>query len=590
MRAAARRLAALLLTSAVVLLGLMTSPAEAHAYLVSSNPVDGSRLESAPARLELAFSEHVVVGATRISVVDDAGHVARVRGLHLVTRDATDTEEPAKIVGSFDRRLPAAAYRVSWQTLSSDDLHRTAGVFVFGVGRTVTTTAVAEPRPAVDETAARAAFLLGVALILGSLLAERVLRRTGVTFALPRRLAIGGGALALAMSIVLLASQLARGQAGFSSVLFSAYGLRWTVRFVGLLVLIVGVLLERPRWRETMHWLGLALACLGTASLGHAASGTFSPTRLVADAAHIAATLSWGGAVICLALALLSGRAAGLRATLHAFARPAAACLSVAVVTGVYLSSWVVGSVDAAILTFYGRTLLLKLAVVGAAAGLRSGQPPAATARLRRPTSAPHGPRRGVRGRRSRAPDRGPDQLATGHRVGVRPPACATDTAPAVRQLADLEVSASLRPNRPGSAIAVVDVFDTRRPAPAPITGVTVSLPNLAPVQAQPLDDGHWSVPVTASRAGTTSIRVRVHRAGEPDVTGRLPWTVGTGRLPRPATISQAPLRAWLLRAAAALVAALIALWGAGQLTRVRRGRFAPRRELAQPTGVGPAV
>ena len=590
MRAAARRLTALLLTSAVVLLGLMTSPAEAHAYLVSSNPVDGSRLESAPARLELSFSEHVVVGATRISVVDDAGHVARVRGLHLVTRDATDTEEPAKIVVSFDRRLPAAAYRVSWQTLSSDDLHRTAGVFVFGVGRTVTTTAVSEPRPAVDETVARAAFLLGVALILGSLLAERVLRRTGVTLALPRRLAIGGGALALAMSIVLLASQLARGQAGFSSVLFSAYGLRWTVRFVGLLVLIVGVLLERPRWRETMHWLGLALACLGTASLGHAASGTFSPTRLVADAAHIAATLSWGGAVICLALALLSGRAAGLRPTLHAFARPAAACLSVAVVTGVYLSSWVVGSVDAAILTFYGRTLLLKLAVVGAAAGLglvnhlrlRHGSG-VRLPRLTVPTEAC-----AVAGAVLLTAVLTSSQPAT-ESAYVRP-RVAPDTAPAVRQLADLEVSAGVSPNRPGSAIAVVDVFNTRRPAPAPITGVTVSLPNLAPVQAQPLDDGHWSVPVTASRAGTTSIRVRVQRAGEPDVTGRLPWTVGTGRLPRPATISQAPLQPWLLRAAAALAAALIALWGAGHLIRVRRGRSAPRRELAQPTGVGPAV
>src|SRR5207253_1092525 len=43
------------------------------------------------------------------------------------------------------------------------------------------------------------------------------------------------------------------------------------------------------------------------------------------------------------------------------FGVPAAAAVSVLVISGCYLASGVVGSVDAALLTTYGRTLLLKL-------------------------------------------------------------------------------------------------------------------------------------------------------------------------------------------------------------------------------------
>ena len=580
----------------MVLVGCVAAPAEAHAYLVSSNPADGTRLETAPLRLELSFSEHVVAQATHLTVVDTAGHVMPVTHVRLVSQDASDTEEPATIVASFDRRLPAAAYRVSWETLSSDDLHRTAGVFVFGIGRSVHATAVDEPGPAADEATLRSGFLLGLALLLGGLLAERVLRRSGSRTASVRRLATCGGAVALATSVLLLVSQVVRADTGLASLLLSAYGIRWAARTLGLVMLLVSTRLEPSRWRGRLRLVGVTVTCLGTAFLGHAASGAFSPTRLAADAAHLAATLSWGGAVICLAVALLlerrSGRTTGLWATLHAFAVPAAACLSVAVVTGVYLTSWVVGSVDAALLTIYGRTLLLKLTVVGAAAGLGLVN----HLRLR------HGS--GVRLPRLTVPTEAcavvgavlltavltSSQPAT-EQAYVRPRVTAS-TAPADAQVADLQVSAGLRPNRPGSAVAVVDVFDTRRPAPAPITGVVVSLAGTAPVEAQSIGDGHWTAPVTVSRSGTMPLRVRVRRAGEPDVSGSFPWTVGTGQAPTPVTVSRAPVAGWLRGVAALLGTLLVTLWGVAQL-RARRARPVLREparqapEVAQPAGVG---
>ena len=48
--------------------------------------------------------------------------------------DSEDTEEPVEVVATLPT-LQRSSYRVSWETLSSDDLHRTSGVLVFGVGR-----------------------------------------------------------------------------------------------------------------------------------------------------------------------------------------------------------------------------------------------------------------------------------------------------------------------------------------------------------------------------------------------------------------------------------------------------------------------
>ena len=58
------------------------------------------------------------------------------------------------------------------------------------------------------------------------------------------------------------------------------------------------------------------------------------------------------------------------RSVLRAFGPPAAGCVGVMVVTGVYLSSEVIGSVDAALFTTYGRTLLLKVTLAVVAGSL----------------------------------------------------------------------------------------------------------------------------------------------------------------------------------------------------------------------------
>ena len=192
---------------------------------------------------------------------------------------------------------------------------------------------------------------------------------------------MAGAVTAAAGALVLLVTQLALGGTRALPLLWSSYGLRWGLRELGLLVLL-GATLARPRLpRPAAGWAplaaGAALACVGTALLGHSGTGRSpDPTRVLASAAHLGAAATWAGCLVVLAVALapqLRRDAApreSARAVLQRFGPPATVCVAVMVVTGVYLSSEVVGSVDAAISTIYGRTLLLKVALAAVAGAL----------------------------------------------------------------------------------------------------------------------------------------------------------------------------------------------------------------------------
>ncbi|MDX6280689.1 MAG: copper resistance protein, partial [Kribbellaceae bacterium] len=109
-----------------VLFAWSPQTASAHAYLTSASPADGSSLSAAPTRLRLAFSETVVPAATQIDVVAEDGKHYAVTNVRVVGEGG---EEPSEVLATLPA-LPKGAYRVSWQTLSADDLHRTAGVLV----------------------------------------------------------------------------------------------------------------------------------------------------------------------------------------------------------------------------------------------------------------------------------------------------------------------------------------------------------------------------------------------------------------------------------------------------------------------------
>jgi copper transport protein len=623
------RAAATTLAAAALVLGA-AAPASAHAYLVRSDPADGSVLAAAPAAITLSFSESVQPRDTVVEVLAGGGQRIVVTAVHL-RRPAgstgtaeVDTEQPVELVVGLPELRPDT-YRVSWRTLSSDDLHATSGVLVFGVQREVTAAGTAtDPPPRPVEAALRWLGFLGTAGLLGglllALLANRPVR-SGPSAELRRRLAgsaATGGVAAAALAPLLVVAQAGLGGTG-RVLLTTGYGPRWLGRELSLLVLVAVALrlrADRAR-RPTAVVAGLAVGGLGVTSalLGHAAAVSGSrPVWLVADAVHLTAALGWAGGV--LVAAVVAGpllrrpdQRPAVLAMLRAFGVVAAGGLALLVITGLLLAGGAVASLDALLLTTYGRTLVAKVILVGLAAllGLR-------TALLLR--AEQHGPGRWPRGPGSpglggavrreaaalavvlgaaavlaaAAPALGPRFAApTGAPPGAPPGATAggaTAGSLASADAGDLVETLSVRPNRPGRNVVGIGVFDSRRPAPGPVLGVSVVLrsPDGAATgarSARRAADGDWTVTVDDLRTpGRWRVTVTALRAGLPATVASYDWLV-TDPAARPPIVSAAPL-APPLNLAAALLGVAALLVGAGLARRARR------RPAPAPPPVGP--
>ncbi|MEV6415158.1 copper resistance protein CopC [Kribbella sp. NPDC051718] len=583
----------------LILVGVLVtwSPqtASAHAYLTSTSPADGSSLSVAPTRLRLAFSETVVPAATQIDVVAEDGKHYAVTNVRVIGEGG---EEPSEVLATLPA-LPRGAYRVSWQTLSADDLHRTAGVLVFGIGHAVAPAGLDEPVPAPGEVLLRWLVFGALALTLGGALMGRLARRQAATAGpgwsrMAHRGELTGGCAGAVGALLLLVYQISRAES--TDLLSSAYGVRWGVREAGFLLLIGAALGRRYRSRGPVLVLGAALVAVGSALTGHSGAGHgVLSTRVVADAVHVSAAATWSGAVLFGLWFAWSARdrrpRLELLAVLRAFGLPAAACVSLIIASGIYLTSGVIGSVDAALVTFYGRALLAKLgvfAVIGVL-GLLNHY------RLRRvagPTVR-HGTLTAEVGLAIVV--LGLAAVITSGQPAVEPQLVRDPAAELVplqdSRVADLQQTLAVRPNLPGRNLVMVDVFDTRRPAPAPVQQVTVAVVDAdgtdsPAVRAERLPDGRWSVAVVLNSSGSAGIEVAVRRQGLPDAVHTYNWAVGgANATARPVLVSTDPIKKELIMVWFVLTILLAGGWWVAMLARLRR---VSRRESGTALEISP--
>ena len=548
----ARRVLAAVALSAIagLLVGPGATPAAAHAYLESSTPADGASLEAAPTTVELSFTEHVVLESTELALTDAQGHHLPVSNLRLTETDE-DRETPATVVATLPR-LGRGAYHLSWRTLSSDDLHQSGGTLAFGVQSAVVAAGARESSPDAVAVAGRWAVLAGIGLVLaGALLCSHLLGAIHDTAQRERqalrvrRVAARGALLAAALTLVVALLDITR----FGLVAFTGgYGIRWVACETAL---VAGAGLVRPGARgpgvgrvrrDLAAALSATTAGVLTVSLGHFGL-VGGPLWVVAASAHLVAVVGWTASVALLAWLVMTAPGVGVPReaffpALRRFRWPAATAVATAVVSGVYLASDVVVSVDAALVTGYGRTLLVKLglAALVALVALRTSR--ALHPRRHPPSVTPH--RLVVEGAGlclvvvlGALLASGQPAVAPRH-VDAAPPSVIDD-----RKVADLQQTLTLRPNQPGASVAVVDVLDTRRPAPAPVIGVDVRLTGDGRgsrndvVVAQPLSRVRWAAGVSLPTAGETSVEVTVHRRGLPDVRSTISWVVGPAAMRR---------------------------------------------------------
>lgn len=605
-----RRLAVVVAVAVFCAFGCPT--AGAHAVLVRAEPSDAASLAGAPRHVLLRFSETISSRFRLASLLDAHGHVVAGTRVH----DGTD---PRTLVLDVPR-LRRGTYEVTWEVLAQADGHVTGGALVFGVG----VPAGSAPRRAPE--AAPPTFEAGLrwldfalfSFIVGGLALSTMLLRassagrvSGDAPPLVARRVLAGAvwsaALALAVGGALLVRQAqglptASGQGGaIARLIETRWGGLWLAREVLLAgVLVVVLALRRAAAMRRAPTAGLLVAsCLvtGLAAVrsmgGHGAAVEAPVAHVATDALHVVAAALWLGGVAAFAVALRPGAGMPIgqtralaRACRGPFALVAGISVALVAATGLYAAGAQVASVDALLTTAYGRTLMTKSALVLLAVGIGLGN---ALLLLRarwhnaaRLMLVEGGLGLGVllaaAEMTASSPPRGPEFDAP---RAVRAPALAG-------HVGDVVISATARPNRPGTNVFTVVAVSSRRPPPAAIDGVTLMLsgpdaertPRAVPLAA--IGANRWSGGMRVDEPGRWRMTLALRRGGRRLVAG-LGWSVDRPDMARPTVVSARRLGPTLDRAAVLILLALALALAAGAVAlvgmRLRRPMDSLRRE-----------
>ncbi len=363
-----RSLRAVLLVAVLALagVGVLASPASAHALLERSYPAAGASLPGAPRVTLLYFTEAPEPSLSTVSLLDSSGQT--VPGVGKPTVVAGNARELRAALPT----LADGVYTVNWRTVSKVDGHVTGGSFAFGIGvqpPSGASAARASNGGSLGSTPAPAA-VAGLWLLYWGLALLAAAGATGVLvfgWRLPAgaELVIAAGWLSAAVGVLtmILAEEAAAG-VPVAELFGAATGRSLLAQAAAVTVCGVAALYAARRPA------GPRLAVLGVAAAGamfvHAQAGhaeTQSSVRLlnVADQwLHMLAAGVWVGGLVWLLLGLRGLSGAKRVSAVRRFSRLAFAAVAVLAVTGILRAVPEVGSLGALVSTSFGVVLLIK--------------------------------------------------------------------------------------------------------------------------------------------------------------------------------------------------------------------------------------
>jgi len=352
------------------------SQAAAHADLQSATPAADAALKQPPSEIVLTFSEAPDPGHSLIKVVDASGRpVDGVTGVEGVPGD------PNGLRVILTSALSRGTYSVNWRVVSADDGHVSTGAYAFGVGMAPAPGAVvvteilhSSRRISLAAAAGRWLFYVGLALLMGAAAICGLVLRGRIP---------GGGTPVIRWAIVVavvglgLSTEAERAAIGVPRLLplFATHEgtllLAQGAALVLCAVAVVVVDLFPGRWAPATLGATAALAMLVHVSAGHAHSPADGRALHVATQwIHMAAVGVWIGGLPWLLMGLRGSDRAERSRVVAAFSRLATITLAVVLVTGILRAFAEVGSRAGLLESTYGRTLLVKLALVAGLAGL----------------------------------------------------------------------------------------------------------------------------------------------------------------------------------------------------------------------------
>jgi|GEM_PF-156913 len=650
-RSILRIVAALVLALIVVSQSLST--ALAHAIIVRSEPPDGGAVMTAPHEVRLWFSEAISPQFTQAQVLNMKGEA--VAG----TQVTTATADPTLLIITVPQ-LSDGVYNVVYAALSAADGHSTQGHLVFKVGAAATegTAALTASQSSVSvvEVVLRWLNFAALAGLVGAIAVAFLLLKPPAradsnaadvagTLAKARRRVLRWAVWCAMIGVAISVAQLywqatvltlppGGGEAAATPTLQAVsrllggtrWGALWLARQVVLLAMAIPLYGLRHRTNpdrpDEQHGMSgillglLSVVLLATQALSGHAAGVSPDTSLavIMDTLHLMAASLWVGGLLALGVGLLplvmAGRnTSSFDALFHAgwgpFGQMAALSVGTLIATGLYNTGRQVASIDALITTLYGRTLIVKVALVlgvGAFGLLNSSllhpRVAAPLAKLlRRPSGwTPLSLKRlpalviteSIGGLLvlvatgtliSSPPAHGPE-------FAPPPPAASVDV---LSQMADdLMVIFQAQPNQPGGNILLMRVVSMRRPAPAEIMRVIVHFTylgqNVGTVTADAQEispDLYQLAGEQLSLTGPWQVDVVVRRKGIEDSTASFKWTVAPVSISRPVVVSNRPIGGVLTWAGALLLAGvMLAAAGLAWLKHAQSHPGAPSRRV----------
>ena len=509
-----RSLRAALLVAVLALagVGVLASPAYAHALLDRSYPAAGASLPGAPHMMLLYFTEAPEPSLSTVSLLDSSGQILPGVG------------KPAVAPGNARElrvRLPRLAdgvYTVNWRTVSKVDGHITGGSFAFGIGVQPPAGAFAAGAQGgsggTGSTPSPVA-VAGLWLLFWGLALLAAAGATGVLvfgWRLPRGapIVIAAGWLAAAAGIlIMILSERAAAGVPFGELFGAAAGRSLLAEAAAVAVCGVAAFFAARRPA------GPAVVVLGAAAAGalftHAQAGhaeTQSSVRLlnVADQwLHMLAAGVWVGGLVWLLLGLRGLDGAARAAAVRRFSQLAFAAVAVIAVTGVLRAVPEVGSLRALVSTSFGVTLLIKSSLFVVLMGIAWRNRYRLVPKLAEPVPAPSAALSPVMGDGpADPPERRPSTERQPPGTGVPPPGSAAARA----------ISSLRRSVRSEVALAAIVLV---------VAAVLSGLPPASFVEAAGQKTASPAVTVTGSDFGTTA---RVRLTVSPGTVGPNRFTV----------------------------------------------------------------
>ena len=386
-----------------VLLALaLPAVASAHAVLLRTSPVASKVVNAPPPLVTLTYSEAVEPRFATVSVTDAAGHSQTAGPPRRSTTNPDELDVPLN-------RVQQGWYLVYWRVVSVDG-HPVRGAFTFAVGPnpgpapqfvipSISETA-ATPRLLIARWATFLSLMVAVGLlVLRLLIARPVVGRVRGTSLRPVEIAFG---ISTAVALVATPIYAEMSTAQFARRSFFDFGdvvplLRDSnfgrsyldLELILVLFAVAGFIamaIDRPerRQRSVAELLALDGAVIAAAAAllvpgfaGHAAETSPKALALALDWLHLAGASIWIGGLIGLLVVwatLGSGRRVlGLQVVVPRFSRLAFVSVIAVIGSGTWAAILHLPTLASLWDTSYGRALIVKVAILGGAMLLASG-------------------------------------------------------------------------------------------------------------------------------------------------------------------------------------------------------------------------